>query len=287
MMTRQWMYYWRSYSYSASRPDAAHYLPPELPGLIGKVKAADPECCWFFEPEAEGVGVWIESVPDVVQLAARAVAQEAAGREATIIWPRTRTICYPGLSGRDLRDELSAASSDLALSLLTARTQPHRAPAALAVAHLRLIAWLVPEAVRLPFLFQCWHQWGAALAPRARVECAEDARRWVGSITPEQALAGLGAAWSGYQRALLDLIRQARARADAPVNYLLFDHAHRTHARLGIGPAAEALAARVVRAEHAEGATPAPWPASSRPLADFAALAAVTAVTAQAELDRV
>ena len=73
-MTRQWMYFWRSYSYSARAQDSGIYLPPELPGLIGKVRAADPDCCWFFERAApsgtEGIGIWVQSAPDVVDLPA-------------------------------------------------------------------------------------------------------------------------------------------------------------------------------------------------------------------------
>jgi hypothetical protein len=238
------MYYWRSYSYSARAQDSVIYLPPELAGLIGKVRAADPGCCWFFEPAApsgtEGIGIWVESVPEVMRLAG--------------FRPGTRQICYPGLSGRDVRDELSAASSDFALRLLTAGTCAQRTPTALAVAHMRIIAWLVPEAGRLPFLFQCWHHWAAALSPQARIECGEDARLWVGSVAPERAWTGLEPAWNSYQQAVRRIIGETRTGAAAPVNYLLFDHAHRTHARLGIRPAAEALAARVVRAEHAAGA---------------------------------
>ena len=138
---------------------------------------------------------------------------------------------------------------------------------------MRIIAWLVPEAGRLPFLFQCWHHWAAALSAQARIKCGEDAPLWAGSVAPEQAWTGLERAWNSYQQAVRRIVGETRAGAAVPVNYLLFDHAHRTHARLGIRPAAEALAARVVRAEHAAGAAPAPWPASSAPPADLAALA--------------
>jgi hypothetical protein len=228
-------------------------------GLIAQIKAADPDCCWFFDrlvgSAGPAIGLWAHSAPEVLQRAVRRLSRlrTMASRQGVwlIVGFRDRRVSFRSPSGRDIRDELSAASSDFAVRLLADTSRGSWEQFALAVAHLRCIVALVPQEQQLPFLFQCWQHWAAVLSPRARVDCAPNARLAAGSIVPGPAETGAGDIWRSYQRSLSQIVSTAGAGTGVPVNYLLFDHAHRTHSRLGIQAATEALAVRVVRSEHA------------------------------------
>ncbi|MCK1816961.1 hypothetical protein MTQ13_22220 [Streptomyces sp. XM4011] len=120
------------------------------------------------------------------------------------------------------------------------------------MAHVGRVAELVPDAERAGFLFQCW-QWRAAeLAPGERRELAARAAAEAAGLLREAAglrwPAGVRPAWDRYLRTAAALAAEAPPSPELPVNYLLFEHIRLTHRRLGVPAAAEALAARVVRA---------------------------------------
>lgn len=267
-MTQRWMYSCLSGCGTAPGLSAANLLPPVLPGLVGQLRAADPDCCWFFErigrSASTGIGLWVDALPDVLYHAADQIGKESECRKGRFtVGFRNRRVSYPYPSGRDICDELSAVSSDFAMRLLTSMAVgPGEGLAlpdaqfALAVAHLRYIAALVPDTDKLPFLFQCWYRWSSVLSPSARVECGLNAELRAGSVPLAPAGIGGDYIWLNYLRNLSQVIVRAAECAEVPVNYLLFDHAHRTHRRLGIPPATEALAVRVVRAELAAGQAP-------------------------------
>jgi hypothetical protein len=108
---------------------------------------------------------------------------------------------------------------------------------------------LVPQRERRAFLFVCWQQWTAALEPAHRIDLGVRAEIEVDSV-PRWGTDGPAAgSWGRYAEATREIATAPGFTTDAPANYLLFEHAHRTHARLGLPPAAEALAARIVRSE--------------------------------------
>jgi hypothetical protein len=118
---------------------------------------------------------------------------------------------------------------------------------------MRSITALVREADRLPFLFQCWYHWSAALTSRVRVGCGIAARLRADSVRQDTARIADASIWRDYLQAVSRTISAVPATSGAPANYLLFDHARRTHRRLGVSPETEMLAVQVVRAEHVAG----------------------------------
>ena len=237
--------------------DPAYRPLSALLRVIAVARAADPDCCWFYErlggQGCGGIGLWLNSVADAQQRSAERLRAESARRNLELtVECADRQVSYPAPGGRDARDELSAVSSDFALDTLTGRL-PGPAPFDLAVKHMRGIASLVGEAERLPFLFQCWYHWSAALTSRVRVGCGMAARLRDDSVPQDTAPMAGASGWRDYLRAVSRTISAVPAASGAPANYLLFDHAHRTHRRLGVSLETEVLAVQVVRAEHAAG----------------------------------
>ncbi|MET9678278.1 hypothetical protein ABZY68_35090 [Streptomyces sp. NPDC006482] len=155
------------------------------------------------------------------------------------------------LDPRDLEfsDDVALASSELALAVAAEPALAPDAQLALAVWHLRHVVALIPEGSRRGFLFQCWQHWTESLTPDRRT-ALYDRTQAAGSALDDGPPA-MGPAveqrWDAYLRTLRRSVG-AWTEQGAPVNYLLFDHAHLTHRRLRIPAVTEALAARTVRA---------------------------------------
>ncbi|MEU4564027.1 hypothetical protein AB0F72_37090 [Actinoplanes sp. NPDC023936] len=141
--------------------------------------------------------------------------------------------------------ELSTLSSDLALDLLGGAGLGEPERFALAVVNLSEITALLPPAGRAGFLFQCWQHWAAPLTSVDRRQLISratgDAVRLLDAVGDRQWPATHITAWERYA----DALRLTAGAGVAP--YLLLDHAHRTHRRIGIDAATEALAAQTLR----------------------------------------
>ncbi|MFG2736717.1 hypothetical protein ACGFX7_18100 [Streptomyces harbinensis] len=230
--------------------------------LLGPVGAAGrPGGRWYAQPSGEGrareTGLWFRASPEVLK--------EIEALLLAASWPGEAPVSVEYVGGgqrapgsgpfrREPAGELSAASSELALAVAASGAGLPGAGAGtvFAVAHVGRVAELVPDAERAGFLFQCW-QWRAAeLAPGERRELAARAAAEAAGLLREAAglrwPAGVRPAWDRYLRTAAALAAEAPPSPELPVNYLLFEHIRLTHRRLGIPAAAEALAARVVRA---------------------------------------
>ncbi|MET9972135.1 lantibiotic dehydratase C-terminal domain-containing protein [Streptomyces sp. NPDC006356] len=235
----------------------------ELPGLIRSLRA--PDDIWFFDPITDphhpGLGLWFHAVPERlgrIRAALRADGTVRVAEERTA----ERLPRHPGARGIDLTDELAAASSELAVGLTAAGTLRPEDGLAWAVRHLQHLVGLVPQRERRAFLFLCWQHWTMALEPAHRIDLGVRAEMEAESVTRETADPTTGPAtgpWGRYTESTRAIATAPGFSADAPANFLLFEHAHRTHGRLGLPLAVEALAARIVRAElDATGAASAP-----------------------------
>ncbi|MFF1900069.1 hypothetical protein [Streptomyces sp. NPDC058206] len=223
---------------------------PELPELIRALRAADD--IWFFDPPADshdsGLELWFHALPErlgKVRAMLRADHTVHIAEERMIERPPS----YPGFRGIDLADELAAVSSELAVALTAGGgLRPEEGPA-WAVRHLRHLVDLVPRRDRRAFLFACWQQWTVALEPAHRIALGIQAEVEAESVPRRHTADQAAEPWDRYTEATRAIAAAPGFTTDAPANFLLFEHAHRTHARLGLPPAVEAVAARTVRAE--------------------------------------
>ncbi|MGC0373846.1 lantibiotic dehydratase C-terminal domain-containing protein [Streptomyces sp. SAI-229] len=221
----------------------------ELPELIRSLHA--PGDIWFFDPVADphhpGLGLWFHAVPERlggIRTALRADGTVRIAEERiTERLPR-----HPGARGIDLADELAAVSSELAVALTAVGALRPENRLAWAVRHLRHLVALVPQRERRAFLFLCWQHWTMALEPAHRIDLGVRAETEAEAMTRETTGPATGP-WGRYTDATRAITAAPGFTADTPANFLLFEHAHRTHRRLAVPLAAEALAARIVRAE--------------------------------------
>ncbi|TXS58187.1 lantibiotic dehydratase C-terminal domain-containing protein [Streptomyces sp. t39] len=258
-MTHHWLHARVPAPYGTGHHGISHPQPPEtLRELTRDLRAADRSSRWFFHWGETGrnpeIGFWAHSASPELR--------EVENRLRTEILPSgtdSRIAYLPDTEGRpphhqeacdiEFADDVAMASSELALAVAREAALPDTALLALATWHLRHVVALVPEPGRKGFLFQCWQYWTEGLTPERRTELCERSRHTAPTLadglppmSPEVA-----GAWDEYLRTL----RRAAgtwAAEGAPVNYLLFDHAHLTHRRLRIPAVTEALAARTVRA---------------------------------------
>ncbi|MEU8236380.1 lantibiotic dehydratase C-terminal domain-containing protein [Actinoplanes sp. NPDC048967] len=231
-----------------------------MPALIDHLRSADPDGRWAFQRlidhSGPHVGVWLYSRAEVLhELGVR------AGRLAPEPHPAGPGQQTP-LSARYLGDraartatDLSHLSSEFALDLLAAGELREGEQLGLAVAHLAHLAQLVPARNRAAFLFQCWQFRAAELPGATRVALMTRARNEAGAVlatvTAQAMQPGHRAVWERYLDGLARLVAVPGV-LDAQA-YVVFDHAHLTHNRLGIGSADEALAAQVVRTALLDG----------------------------------
>ncbi|QTD95911.1 hypothetical protein [Streptomyces cyanogenus] len=236
---------------------------PELPELVRVLRAADG--IWFFDPAEDSPGpafaLWCRTAPERREEIRTALRAEGAVR---IVEERhgERPVVHRGARGFDLSDELAAVSSELAVALTAEGGPADQEALVWAVRHLQHVVGLVPQRDRRAFLFACWQQWSAGLAPEDRVSLGLQAEIEAESVTGQAAAGprrGPAVSWTRYTERTRAIAADPAFTAQAPGNYLLFRHAHRTHARMGLPLAVEALAARIVRAElDATGAPAAP-----------------------------
>ncbi|MEY8040930.1 hypothetical protein [Saccharopolyspora cebuensis] len=220
--------------------------------LAALLRAEDPDGRWFFERQDHPepiLAVWSHTTPTARDTAAR---ETAAAHPGVHLAPRPCEADPAALSGTALA--LAALGSELALELLRdgelspARQLPFTA------LHLDRLSDHVAAGQRSAFLFQCWQSWAAPLSPGERVELGAHADRQVDEVleaVPDQGDEA-GTAWRRYAEAVEELAATA-AEGTTPWNYLLFDHAHRTHHRMGIGGPVQALTARLLRTAHRTG----------------------------------
>lgn len=222
-----------------------------LRALAGRLRTADRGARWAFQRlvdrDGPHLGLWLHSRPEVLR-ELRAAARRTAPDD-----PITRQRHTP-VGTRYLGDvaartatDLSQLSSEFALDLLAAGGPD---PAVLfAVTHLAQLAELLPARDRAAFLFQCWLHRAAELSAETRHELMGLARADAGAVLDAVAgqrwRPGQPAIWSDYLGRLPG-VASAPGRLE-PAPYVIFDHAHLTHNRLGIDAADEALAAQVVR----------------------------------------
>lgn len=229
-----------------------------LPGLVDLLRSADPGARWSFrrldDRHGPNVGLWFHSRPEVLREVASRTRREAGrqGWSVTADRYRLETAKYPSRAAAEQAADLATASSDFAVGLVCARAVTPRTQLATAVGHLREVVELVAGADRGSFLFSCWQSWTSGMRPDRRVELVRRADDQAGALLATAAEVSRPPRVAGHWRRYVDALHQAVGRdADgpdgAPRNYLLFDHAHLTHARLGIAVATEALAARVLR----------------------------------------
>ncbi|MFB9567284.1 hypothetical protein [Saccharopolyspora hordei] len=228
-------------------PGSAAELVTALHALVARIRAADARSRWFFERH--------HRLDPVVALWTRTTgpARTGAVRETTARQHRIRV--RPGdvdadpaaLSGAAL--DLAEAGSELALHVLRDGGVPGTHQVRFCAAHLRRLIAPVAAPQRAAFLFQCWQTWSAALTPEQRVDLVRQADRHLDDVLADarsnDALHSW-AAWPHYLEAV-HAITAAAAPEAPPVNYLLFDHARRTHLRIGIPEPVQALAARTLR----------------------------------------
>ncbi|MEV7731285.1 hypothetical protein AB0O75_04070 [Streptomyces sp. NPDC088921] len=223
--------------------------PPEtLVDLVRDLRAVEPGSRWFFHwtevAERPAIDLWA-GVP-------AALSQEFTGhlsnRLEQIGVPPEYAPTAPRFPSIECEDDVAMASSELALAVAREPALDYRTQLVVAVWHLRHVVALIEESGRRGFLFRCWQHRTARLTPAQRTElCSRGAES---ADVLREGLPAMGPdterGWDGYLRTLR---RSARtwAAEGAPVNYLLFEHAHLTLRRLRVPPSVEALAARTVR----------------------------------------
>nr|AKQ19043.1 hypothetical protein [Streptomyces rosa] len=223
--------------------------PPEsLYDLVRDLRATDPGSRWFFHWSEGADRPAIDLWAGVSTAFSREFTSHLEKAFGPIGVPPTNTPEISAVRPIECDDDVAMASSELGLAITREPALDYRSQLVVAVWHLRHVVALIEESGRRGFLFRCWQHHTAGLTPAQRTDlCAR------GADTAGVCDAGLPAmgpdaerGWDGYLRALRRAVRDWEA-AGAPVNYLLFEHAHLTLRRLRIPPSVEALAARTVR----------------------------------------
>ena len=240
-------------------------LPALVSDLVSDLRQADAGGSWLFRRLRTGgdpeLGIWFHATPGTLRELAECARAESAPRAARLT---AEVSDEHHAAGRDsfrteAADALSIASSEFALDIIREGGFTPERQLSLAVLHLRRLVGLVPAGDRLAFLFLCWQHWTADLSAEERIGLgiqvslgADAALEAAGEFRMSEAA---DRSWQTYHRAVHALAAEQAEDDSAPINYLLFEHAHLTHSRLGIPAAVEALAARLVRAELAEART--------------------------------
>lgn len=262
-MTREW------FSFRLPRPTwsdhqeyPAQAISDVVPALVRHLRTADPEGRWHFRrhpaPPGEVLDVWFHTAPAVGDELAHRLQVQAARHD----WPASPVRSRAGspATGPDrtsgLLADLSVLSSDLALDLLGDGDLGPVAQLDAATRHLRFLSGLMPDRDRPAFLFLCWQHWSRELTADQRVELVRQADQQAAELLhPAAGTDRWQHRWDRYFDEFNALLQGEAGDPDLPVNYVLFDHAHLTHNRLGIMAGTEALAARAVRAAlHTGGA---------------------------------
>lgn len=216
------------------RVPAPFRLSPVVSEIVVRLRSADPEAQWSFERTGGGLALWLRSTDEVLARATRRLPWAAE------VAPYPPAAAHVTDQDVDCVIALSQLSSDFAMSLLRAGELPDQTRRDVAVQHVAAVAGLLSVERKSPFLFHCWQHWSRNLTPFERVDLYATARE-----TPPAGATfeDCPPEWSEYLATIREILG---SRLDT-ATYLLFDHAHRTHHRLGIDERAEALAALVVR----------------------------------------
>jgi hypothetical protein len=232
----------------------AHFtagLPEVVSGLAAQLRAGDAAARWSFLPLCDQhgphVGLWFYSTPDVRTGVEHSLRAEADRRGWQVLGDdyAAPTAKYNSEHLLDRAAALAEVSSDLALALAGNGTLTGYPETTIAVLHLAYLVELIDESKRAAFLFHCWEHWSRELTPEHRVELASQAPDQIERELRTAADARLLESASEWWRRYLAGVRANTTDLAGP--YLLFDHAHLTHQRLGISARTEALAARIVR----------------------------------------
>lgn len=232
--------------------------------LVAYLRSADVGARWSFQRLGDDADPRIDlrfrTTDDVGWELDRRLRLVAAEREFEVVVDRHQRPDDHRLShaAAEFADELASASSDLALDLVRDGELAADRQLVLATSHFRQLAHLIPDPERASFLFTYWQHRTRGMTPEERIELSRQAERQGDAIfRAASELRWQGnqeAAWHRYLARLRARTADRRAAGIEPMNYLLFDHAHRCHNQLGISVTAEALAARVVRVAQADQA---------------------------------
>jgi hypothetical protein len=247
-----------------------HGLPVLVSTLVQHLRLADAGSLWAFQRLADhfgpNLGLWLYSRSDVLRELDWKLRAEAVKHD----WPimsedyEPPTSKYLSNHALEVTAALANASSDFALDLLCDGELSGDVKLATAVLHLGQVAELIPDRDRAAFLFHCWQYWTADLSPSLRTRLAihadcqkEKILRTAADIRRHEFLID---SWQHYIKVIGSTIMDYHSDTCAPASYLLFDNAHQTHKRLGIGAEVAALAARIVRCALTTGiSTPRPF----------------------------
>lgn len=256
-MTRAWL------SFRLLRPagmnhddHTARAISDVVPALVRHLRSADADGRWQFRHTGErdcDLEISFHSTPAVIEELEHRLRLQSSKHDwpVSLVPALRRPGPRDGAAESSLAAQLSAASSDFALELLAdggLAPDDHLNAAAL---NLRFLSGLLPAADRASFLFHGWQHWSRSLTPAQRIELGEQAAKEAEHImrTTEQSVtqAHWLDPWQRYFRALESILDSQSSAAGTPINYLLFEHAHLTHNRLGVPAGVEAVAARALR----------------------------------------
>ncbi|GAA1542902.1 hypothetical protein GCM10009730_59930 [Streptomyces albidochromogenes] len=255
-MTHRWIHARVSAPHGTGSGGITRPEPPEsLLELVRDMRAADGRSRWFLHWTELGknpeIGLWASSTQPVLREVESRLLKEVSpyGKAPVVEELREPVPHHPLACDIEFHDDVAMASSELALAVAREPVAPYDAQLIFTIWHLRHVVALIPEAARKGFLFQCWQHWTEGLTPAQRTELRDRGGPAAGALAEGlPAMSGETARrWDDYLRTLRRTANSWAAEG-APVNYLLFDHAHLTHRRLRIPAVTEALAARTVRA---------------------------------------
>ncbi|MEU5950208.1 hypothetical protein ABZ793_32320 [Micromonospora sp. NPDC047465] len=241
-MERSWLF--ARLAVPAGRcPDArvAEMVPTVLAGLVADARRADPGSDWYFDRLNQGLSLGFHAFSPALD----AVRRGLLAHDPAVSFAADPYAFRDAARG----GPLAYAGSDLALALLGgdgAWLAGLELP--LAVAHLRHLTGLMPEADRPAFLFLHWQDRSWSLTGAQRRDLATQADAGAEKIVlaaGDLPFTGeVAAAWRRYLHQVADVVGRP---AEVPRGFLLAHHAQLTHDRWGIAPEVDSLAAMALR----------------------------------------
>lgn len=251
-MTRDWMSFQLLHpTWLNTDEHSARAITDVVPALVRHLRSADAGGRWHFRRggAAGHVEVWFHTTSTVIDELEHRLRQQSRQHDwPVLVAPRAAEL-PDGAGSSALSAPLSALSSDFALDLLADGALPAEDQVVAAAINLRFLTEQLPVAARAPFLFHGWQHWSAGLTPAQRVELGEQAHKEAEDLLRATEEAVDRAHWrQPWQRYFAGLAAAVAAHGTPEhTTYALFEHAQATHNRLGIGAAAESVAARALR----------------------------------------
>ncbi len=247
-----------------------------VPALVSHLRSADAEGHWHFRREGGTLDAEVEvcfhATPSVIDELEHQLRLQIRQHDWPMHLPGPRhSSAAPGSSGAasqapSVADRLSACSSDFALNVLANGGLAAAERLCAAAANLRFVTEIMPGAAkpaeRAAFLFLGWQQWSRELSPAKRLALGGQACEVAPAILSQAAETIADSRWNGLWQdyfAAVESILASGQSPGLPVRYVLFEHAHLTHNRLGIPAATEALAARALREALADSEKEEKW----------------------------